>query len=516
MSSETQVIQLDAGSGLASLRQRLRDVSLGRVVVEIGWDARLLSRSLDFELLRREGLHRAMEIAIVSADPTRRGLAQRCGFAAFASVEQATASPAWRPLRKPSVEAPPVRWWEEPVPTRPPTPRRLSPRMESLRRGFRGTTLIAVLFALLTTGVLVVPTGKVVLVPQEEHFKTVVPVSVDPDAEAIDFGAMVVPSRKVGVEVEGYLSLPTTGTMDVAMGRAMGIVLFTNLLAQDYTVAAGTVLRTSSTNYPVRFRTTAEVAVPAGGQATVPIEALDDAGGNVAAFQVNRVEGAASSAVRVTNPEPTTGAEAEETSAVSQEDYDRLEQELSNQLLGVASADMEGLLEVNESLLHESLRIEAVPKRAFDRFVGEQAQTVGLTLRLLVSGQAVDIDDAEAVAYSQIKQRIPEGFAPVSAAFEIGEESEEVIGPGPYALFVSAEAYAAAELDRDLAVELVRGSVLTDASTALLTNLPLGQQPRLSVWPAFFGRMPILPLRITVELASGRTQVGDLAPFQGG
>jgi len=368
------------------------------------------------------------------------------------------------------------------------------------------------LLILAASAYIVVPSGVVTLVPLGKEFTTVVPVSVDADLEMVDHVTRVIPARRVGVEVEGYIEVETTGLMNVAAGRTTGVVLFTNLLAQNYVVPVGTVVRTSSTSYPIRFRTTADVAVPAGGQATVPIEALEYGVGNVGAFRINQMEGVAASAVRVINPEPTTGAEPKETRVVVQADYDRVRKQLMQQLLDQAYVEMGDLLESAEILLRQSLRIEAVPKEAYTRFVTEQADTVGLNMRLLVSGLAVDVDNAEAVAYTNLSRRLPPGYMLVNAHFELGEVVEEDIGPGWFTFFVTARGYAAAALDTDRVVAFIRGQRIADARERLLEEFPLAEAPHVVVWPEQVERLPLLPLRISVQVLPQGQAVGQASP----
>ncbi len=339
------------------------------------------------------------------------------------------------------------------------------------------------------------------------------PVSADHDAKMV--GARlprpypvegVIPARRVGVEVEGHAEVETTGTMHVAVGQATGAVLFTNLLAQDYVVPANTVVRTSSSSYPIRFRTTADITVPAGGQASVPIEALEERIGNVGAFRINQVEGVAASAVRVINPQPTTGAEASEVRVVTQADYDRAREQLMQQLLDQAYVEMGDLLEPTEVLFRQSLLIVGVPKEAYTHFISEQSDTVGLNMRLLVRGLAVDVDDAEAVAYATLSRRLPPGYVLVDAHFELGEVSEEDIGPGWFTFFVNARGIAAAALDTGAAVALVRGQRVDDARGQLLAEFPLSEEPQIVIWPQWpewlkwLERLPLLPLRISVQV----------------
>nr|HID12729.1 hypothetical protein [Anaerolineae bacterium] len=503
------VVELQPQDDLASVRHRLSWLGGGRVALVLPWDIRFLSRELDFGLVRREAERRQLEVAIVSADPERRRLARGCGFPAFASVEEAQETEVWHSRPPEQAEPPSRHWWEEDIVLRPRPVRPHAPWFDWVKLGLRVIIFVLSLSILAGSAYAIVPSAVVTLVPAGREFTTIVPVSVDPEVETVDHVTRVIPARRVGVEVEGYAEVETSGTMNVAAGRATGVVLFTNLLAQDYLVPAGTIVRTSSTSYPIRFRTTADAAVPAGGQATAPVEALEERAGNVGAFQINRIEGVAASAVRVTNPEPTTGAEPREVRVVTQADYDRVRRQLIHQLLDQAYVEMGVLLKPTEFLLRQSLRIEAVPKEAYTRFVSEQADTVGLNMRLLVSGLAVDVDNAEAVAYTNLSRRLPPGYVLVDARFELGEVAEEDIGPGWFTFFVTARGYAAAALDTEAVVALVRGQRVADARERLRTEFPLSEEPRVAIWPEWLERLPLLPLRISVQVMPQGQAVGQ-------
>jgi hypothetical protein len=485
---------------LVSIRHRLGWLAGGRVILVLPWDMDFLARALDFDLLRREAERRQLEIAIVTADPERRQLARRCGFSAFASVVDARATEVWNGHSSERVEPPPHHWWQPDVTLRPPSVRPHARWVDWLKLMARIGVFLLALLVLVATAYAIVPSGVVTLVPAGREFVTIVPVSVDPDVEKVDHAARVIPARRVGVEVEGYAEVETTGTMSVAAGQAVGEVLFTNMLIQDYVVPKGTVVRTSSSSYPIRFRTTADVAVPAGGRAAVPVEALVDGVGNVGAFQINQVEGVAASAVRVINPEPTSGADPKDVHVVTQADYDRVRSQLMRQLLDQAYFEMGDLLQSTEVLFRQSLLIVGVPKEAYTRFVSEQADTVGLNMRIQVRGLAVDVGNAQAVGYTYLSRRLPSGYTLVDARFELGEVAEEDIGPGWFTFFVTARGYAAAALDTGAAVTLVQGKAVAEAREQLLDQFPLAEEPRITTWPEELKRMPWLPLRIKVRV----------------
>jgi hypothetical protein len=512
------VVELQPQDDLASIQHRLSWLNRGRVVLVLPWDMRFLSRELDFDLLRREAEQRQLEVAIVSADPERRGLAHGCGFPTFDSVERAQKTEVWRGRRRERVEPPPRRWWDAEIDLQPHPARPRAAWLNWTRLWVRVAMFALALLVVAGSAYAILPSGSVTLVPAGSEFTTIVPVSVDPEAEAIDHATRTIPAKKVGDYFEGYLEVETTGTANIVAGRATGMVLFTNLLAQDYVVPAGTVVRTSSTSYPIRFRTTAAVAIPSGAQATAPIEALDERVGNVGAFQINRVEGVAASAVRVINPESTTGAELTEMRAVTQADYDRARVRLMNQLLDQAYVELGYLLEPTEMLLRQSLRIEAVPKEAYTHFISEQTDQVGLDMRLLISGRAIDLDNAEGVANVALSNRVPVGYDLAGVSFEIGEMAEEDVGPGQFTFFVTAHAQIAAVLDTNAAVALIRGQRVAEARERLLAKFPLAEDPEITLWPQWperlkwLERLPLLPLRISVKVVPQSQAVGEAAP----
>lgn len=510
------IVELQPHDDLASVRHRLGWLGGGRVVLALPWGVRFLSRELDFDLLRREAARWRLEIAIVSPDAERRLLARECGFPAFADVAAAQETSAWHIRTGEEAAPPPKHWWEEEVDLRP-----RGATLHPLWSGWprlvtRVGMFLLALSIVAVTAYVVVPSGAVTLVPAGRVFVTIVPVSVDLEAEGVDMATGVVPARRVGDEFEGYAEVETTGKMRVVAGRAKGTVVFTNLLAQEYLVPAGTVVRTSSTSYPIRFRTTEELSVPPAGQASISIEAMEDGVGNVAAFQINQVEGVVAYAVRVINPEATTGAEPREVRVVSQEDYDRLRTDLMRQLLDQAYGDLtDYYLEPTEVLLRQSLRIEAVPKQTYTRFVTEQADTVGLSLRLLVRGWVVDVDNAETLAYAALSQRIPPGYRLVNAQFEIGEVAEEDVGAGPFTFFVTSHGYADPALDPGDVAVVIRGRRMADARERLLAQYPLAEEPRIVLWPEWprglkwLERVPLVPLRISVRVVSQAEAMGQ-------
>lgn len=497
-----EIISIQPDDDLAALRDRLRRTREMRVLFSLPWDARSLSRSLDYELLWREATALGRQFAVVSPDPERRALARRMGFSAFSAPEQAAAAQRWR-WPSPERPAPPPRpWWEE-EPSLQPPPARQAPRWaRQARHGARAAVFAAALLVLLITAYTVLPWADVTIIPDGERLSIVVPIFASLSAETVDLEAHVIPASRPGDYFEGYLEVETTGTAAFVSGQATGTVVFTNLLAQEIVVPARTVVRTSSASFPARFATTESVTIPPLGQAAAPIEALTSGpAGNVDVNQINYVEGPTGLALRVTNPEPTGGGATQDVRAVSQEDMDRARRLLTAQLLEEAYQALQQppYIQPTETLLRPTLTVQAA-EVSFDRFIHERADRLGLHMRILVTGMAVDQDNAEAVAYAALNERLPSDYTLVGASFEIGEMAEEPPPQGDLSLFVTANGYAAARLDVAAVQRLIQGCPRSQVADRLQAELPLAAPPQATLWPKWLPWMPLLPMRITVHV----------------
>lgn len=495
------VIHLQENDDWAVLRDRLRSAPERRVIIGLPWEARVLARPLDADLLLREAERLGLHVAVVSNDPERRAMLRQAGLPAFATLERAEAS-SWARKKLPPLQPPPRSWWEEPLPLWPPPGKRFMPRwVRHARSGLQALVFVATIAFLLLSAYVVVPQASIAMTPAQQSVQVVVPVSVSVDPEqGVDVEARVIPARQVGDYFEGYLQVETTGTVPFSAGWATGTVLFTNLLGQDVPVPAGTTVRTSAGSFPVRFATTAPVVVPAFGQATAPIEALQEGPvGNVRSNQINQIEGFLAFSLRVTNPDATSGGAVQDVRAVSEEDRQRAQALLIDQLLDEAFTGLQVYLEEpSQFLLRESLTVQGM-EVSFDRFLYERADRLGVRMRLLVTALVVDQDDAETVAYAALVRRVPEGYRLVDVAFEIGEVTEEPLG-GEMTFFVTATGRTAAEIDVGRVREMIRGQPVTEAIEELNANLPISGAVRVTVWPDWLERMPLLPLRIDTEI----------------
>jgi hypothetical protein len=342
------------------------------------------------------------------------------------------------------------------------------------------------------------------LTPKARLLAIAVEIVADPVAQVVD--GNVIPARTVRVEVEAEGRTTTTGLRDVPSDQARGTVVFTSLDGRATSIPQGTGVRTTS-GTQVRFRTTQTVAIEPRIGATVeaPIAAVEPGpAGNVRAQIINAIDGPLGLQLAVVNPAPTSGGASAPRPAVTEADRERLMEELSARLLADGLTAIQGQVAPGEFLANESVRVEAVVAETYDLPAGEQADTVGLTLRLAVSGLAVSEGDARSVAQGTLAAVVAAGetFLPGQERY-VRERTSSIDEDGRAHFVIQAEGAAVPVINRETIREAIRGRPLDEAALTLTGLLPLSRVPRVDVSPLWMSRLPWMPFRIEVVVLAG-------------
>jgi hypothetical protein len=590
---ETHAFYLRPDDDVISVLDRLSWSDAGRVILVIPHDTPVLTERLDLLRVRRHAAGQRVAVALVTVDPAQRDLARELKIPVFFTVEGAAQGRwrRQRPPTPPARDSKRPRPAElRPGDSRAAgyillgmaagmvlvliydlltfsrldvkllgkdalmgagggvaagllvflltwLLRRYQPRLFRWTRWAFMTLAFAFgLLAPIVAGYVVVPGARLALTPAQVPLSAIARITVvvpspgqEGGLEEIDFEGQRIAGRRLSAEVGGEAVAGATGVGEVPSSRATGTIVFTNLLAQDYTVAGGTVVRTSA-GTPVRFVTTGDVTVPPLGQAAVGIEATEPGPqGNVDVGLVNRVEGAVARAVRVTNPEPTKGGGVSQVRAVTQADREALRRTLLTGLRAqgyervLERPDAEGGLREGEYLVPGSVRVFQVLHETYDRFATEEAESVRLEMRVAVTGVAVDLGDAYNLARHVLERRLPGGHELVDVRYRPGLMGDNVIGDGTLTFFVEVEGLAEARLQHDPVKRWLRGTPCEEGMALLEAAwrsgaLPVTALPEVEIWPDWAtGRFPWLIWRIQVveragtQMNAGDRQVMDLA-----
>ena len=65
---------------------------------------------------------------------------------------------------------------------------------------------------------------------------------------------------------------------------------------------------------------------------------------------------------------------------------------------------------------------------------------------------------------------------------------------------MQGQATVAADINRSHIVQVIRGQRIAWAASWIALAIPIQGEPAIDVWPLWFGRLPYLPIRITVRV----------------
>jgi len=218
----------------------------------------------------------------------------------------------------------------------------------------------------------------------------------------------------------------------------------------------------------------------------------------VPAGTINRIEQPLGLPLYVLNDKATTDGKNKTAKVVTLADRQTLRERLKEQLVSEAYNVLKSQLRENEFLPRESLTVQ-VTEEVFDKDAGQEAESLGLRIRLDVGAGAFDGAAANELAASTLAQKVRPGFtlrrasvrtAPTSV-FRV--EKSETLLMGFYATGV--EDY---NVDVWAVRQAVTGQSIAQAEAIVAQRWPLMKLPQVWVEPAWYGRMPLFDFRVHV------------------
>jgi hypothetical protein len=495
-----QILHLDPHDDFISARDKMGWVQTQRVLLVWPWHGRVLTRRLDLVLLHRHAHQLGAHMALITTDPEVREHARDLGLPVFPTVETSRRE-RWRtraPRLRPERDRPPL----DPEDLRRPVVKTPSLPAWAVRL-LKGLAFAAGLVAIVALAYALVPSASVTLTPATHPLAATVEIVADPNRTQVETAGFI-PARAVRVELEASDFITTTGSINAPGDTATGTVVFTNLIGTAATIPQGTGLRTSG-GTPVRFVTLKAATIEGRPNALVevPVKAVDPGpSGNVGAGLVNSIDGPLGLQLAVTNPGATKGGTFTQRAAVTAPDREHLSEQLREQLQQSAVGKIEALLQPSEFLAPDSLRVAEVVAETFDRAAGEQADILRLTLRIAVTGLAVDENDARLVAQAALQAQVPPGEGLIGQAQFARDPAVTVDADSRVHFTATATGETVPFISRDLVRQLVTGRKVGDANRHLLANLPLANPPLITLRPNWYAhwynRLPWLPFRIDV------------------
>jgi len=473
---------------------------------------RVLARRLDLLLLQRHAHRLGARLALITRDPVVDEEARGLGLPVFGSLGASRRS-SWHSR----TVAPPKRQHARPdlTKTKPATLlRERAVWLQVLIGVCKGMVFLVGLAALAAMAVALGPSATVTLTPATRQIHADVALVADPQLSASTQptpvpGTGTIAARLVRTEVEDTGRIATTGQVAVPSSPAAGTVVFTNLVGARTQIPQGTGVRTTAGN-SIRFVTNSPATVDGRLGATVEVGVSADQpgpAGNVAAGQINAIDGPLGLQLAVTNPAPTQGGGMTERAAVAAADRADLRARLLDQLQTKAAGAIQTQLQATEFLVTQSITVTSVLAEVYNLPVGEQADTLELTLRLAAQGLAVDEADARIAALRALEAQVPpaEQMQANTTTFD-RQPAVTLDRQGRVHFTVRVAANTVAQLDSDSIRRAIRGKPIGDTILYLAGSEPLDDAPRIELWPAWlaqwYPRLPWVTLRIKVVEAA--------------
>ena len=401
--------------------------------------------------------------------------------------------PSSSPRRFPRSTVVPTRLWREPMSRR-------------VLVGIVGG-LAAVLLVVIAFQYFVVPSSRIVVVPQAKRLPIDATVRIDPDAGALDVERGVVPATVMEATVLDSLTKPTTGRRREPQGVARGFVTVRNRTRQAVVLPAGTRVMTAD---GTGFLTDAEFLVPptlqVGGR-DVPGEAIvavtaEASGlvGNAPALAITTVAGPFGGALEAFNPQPLEGGSEREVALVSQRDFTELDALLTERLQSAAIEHLRRDRPANQTLIVWSPASgnPQILRREFSARPDEHAAELSLSMEIRALGTVFATEHLEAV----LRQRLQDALEGQAFAIDsVRVMDTEVLGErqGVLDLRVHAIAEAVDTIDHNQVRDTVSGRSLGEGLQALRA-LPGVDQATVTHDPSDTANFPRIGFRIEVQV----------------
>ncbi|HSD84397.1 MAG TPA: baseplate J/gp47 family protein [Anaerolineae bacterium] len=492
---KTQIITLESHDDLISVRDRMSWAKTPRILLVWPKYEKVTLRQVDLKVLQRHALSLGAQLGLVTRTRRVREDAEALRIPVFESTGQAQRV-AWpKPRRK--------KW-----PHRPPR-KDLRAQRDQVSAGegawrahpaVRVVALSVGVFSVLALVALFIPRAQVRLQPQSKLQSIVLPVTASPSVNEV-FITGSIPAREKRVIVNGTQSVTVTGEGVIPQSKAKGVAVFRNLTQQVVTVPAGTVIRTADAA-AVRFVTTSDEEVHAGIGKTleVPIEAVEGGlSGNVDAEAIAVLEGRLGLSLTVTNPEPLTGGREIPSVQASDEDRERVKDELMKKLEKEARAQLADEIKAGDVLFEDTFAVAQTLSEAYDPPAGAAGTKLTLSMEVEFSELYASGSDLTELAALALNASLPSGFHAASEALTVEPVTKPIVNDsGSPRWTVRAERRIVQQIDHVQVTQMIEGLGSERAQALLEQNLPLAGSPEVQLSPSWWPWVPIVPFRISV------------------
>ncbi|MBM3181987.1 MAG: hypothetical protein FJZ86_16815 [Chloroflexi bacterium] len=492
---KTKIIILESHDDLISVRDKLSWAKTPRILLVWPKYEKVTLRLLDLKVLQRHADSLGAQLGLVTRRAKVRRDAESLGIPVFISNASAQKDlwpdSATRTQRIPKPPRRDLRQMRDAIYEKEP-----AWRTSLLGRVVTFTTGV---IAVLAVAGLFVPHAAVTLYPESQVLSVRIPVNASPSYESVSITGNI-PAQTLSVLVDAEGSLAVTSKITLPKSKSKGIARFTNLGQDEVDIPAGTLISTVDLT---RFVTLNNTRLPAGIDSFVEIriEALEAGSqGNVEPDSISIVEGTLGLSVKVTNPNVISGGTDIKTIGATEGDRAELRVVVMEKLRRTAEMQIRAQIEDEDILLLDTLEITETLREEFSPSDGQAGTTLVLKMQVEYSARSISNADLKQLALSTLSASIPPGFFPFGEVpFKpLTNPVTDSIGFTHFEL--EATQITLRDIDEVKVFSIIRGQDPARAQTELMKSFALRDEPQITIRPAWWKRLPLIPFNISVEL----------------
>lgn len=492
---KTKIITLESHDDLISVRDKLSWAKTPRILLVWPKYEQVTLRLLDLKVLQRHADSLGAHLGLVTRRANVRRDAESLGIPVFHSTSAAQKDlwpdSAPRTQRTPK---PPRRHLREMRDS-------VYPKEPAWRTSLLGrvVTFTAGVMAVLAVAGLFVPQAALTLHPESQTQSIVIPVNASPSFESVSLTGDI-PAQTLSVVVDAEQSLAVTNQIALPKSKAKGIARFTNLGQDEVEIPAGTIISTVDL---IRFVTLNDVRLPAGVDeiVEVQIEALEAGSqGNAEPDSISIVEGLLGLSVTVTNPELISGGTDTKTIGASKEDRAELRNVALENLRRSAETQMRAQIGADDLFLLDTFDVAETLLEEFSPPEGGAGSTLVLNMQVEFSANYILHEDLNQLVASTLNASIPQGFSPFGE-LEFKPLADPVTDSTGVTHFeLKATQITLREMDEVKIFSSIRGLDPARAESTLINTFALREKPQITIRPAWWKWLPLIPFNISVEV----------------
>jgi hypothetical protein len=496
---KTTLIHIDPHDDLTSIKDKMTWSKSQRLLLFFPSGYPLQQANLAMKLILRYAYAQGAQLAIVTRDRVLRSIAEEVGIPCFASAPLAEKS-KWRAdddqqsIRLPKgAEA--ILRLKDSIP---------DSRQTGNASNFQKLlTLVLLVVVILLISVFFLPSAIIEISPVSELQEITYEVTAGVNFPTVDSSGKL-PASELIREISGFLTKASTGSVDLPIANASGSVEIANISEQDIFIPAGSRL-VSNSETQIDFELLDDVNLLLTSKDTViaSIKAIEPgSAGNVPAGETFIIAGY-ENLIQIQTATAILGGKDQTLPAPSEADYLELEERLTENLLTQCKDLIKDLVQTDQVLIPDSIRLGEVSNTDESPQVGEPSDSASLAISIECKGLVIQKSDDLQLAVRILDQNLPKAKVALNDVVEIvplGKANTDDGEQFTWRLKVSRQ--ISPMWNSEELVAMLLGKRTDEAKEILAKAVLQKKTASIVINPGWWKRLPLLPYQLDIRVLS--------------